>query len=559
MLEATAQREREEGQTAWHGPLWGLPRRDPQRLRAAIMTRLSRDVEDSTSIWTQEADGRLLCQLRGWDVVLVTYDVGVSGSIRPEDRPGFGVILGNLPNVDVVVARSVDRFTRQTSHFAGLVETLDAGATTLVDVQGQVDLTSPYGRFVTTIMVAFAQMEREMIQGRILRSRTQLRQAGRWLGGAAPYGFRIVPAGPSGKMLALDEYAAGQLRHVIRRLIGTDGRGVTLTSEVDRLNRDGILSPGDYRRALQGKTPPPAPGYTPWSYSPLYQHLRSEVLRGFRVVGKRDTRRVVRGADGAPVIVGPELVTADVWRALQAALDAAAVDPRRPRRKATLLLHTAWCPGCEEFMHYNGRVISPRAGEDDTPAPEGTEKRADLYNCPAARIGKRRPADGCPGVSIRAVNLEEMVEEWFLTRFGHFEYTERVNTGGSDHAADMADLEADIEELASGLAGLRGAAKEAVLQQLNARQDALEALQVLPTVPAGVRWVPTGRTVREEWEARDIAGRRLMLMAYRVRATVAPAYGSKVWNPNRVTIDIEREDPAADHLADIEEEETADY
>lgn len=509
---------------------WEQPQRESGRLRAAIMCRLSRDSDDSTSMATQEDDGRTLCRLRGWDVVLVTYDLGISGSVRPEDRPGFGFILAHLPHIDVVVARSIDRYTRQTSHFARLIETLDVGSTTLVDTQGQVDLTSPYGRFVTTIMVAFAQMEREQIQGRILRSRQELRQAGRWLGGAAPYGYRIVPDGTGGKRLEVDPRTAEILRKVIRRVIS----GVTLSQEVERLNVEGILSPADVRRARRGQLPPPYPGYAEWTYSPLHAHLRSEVLRGFRVVGKRDTRRAVRDADGAPIRVGPALVDDPTWFALQGALDEATQTSRRPRRKATVLLHVAWCALCDEALYYNSREVQGQ--------------RRDMYTCGATRRKAIRDAGPCSGVAINAEKLEAMVEEWLLSTLGYLPFTERVRVGGNDRSATVRELSDDIDELAASLVGLRGAAKAAVLSQLTARQEALEDVQSEPVVPDRWDWVPTGRTVAEEWAQRDTAERRLLLLGFDVRATVKSAHGRRGWDPSRVHIDRYTDDPEREAL-----------
>ncbi|MGW1541036.1 recombinase family protein [Streptomyces sp. NPDC002309] len=520
---------------------WGAPQAASGRLRAVIACRLSRDADDSTSIATQEEDGRTFCRLRGWDVVAVTYDVGVSGAIRPEERPGFGVILDNLPLVDVVVGRSLDRFSRNTSHFAALVETLDKGGTTLADVNGQVDLTSPYGRFVTTIMVAFAQMEREVIQSRILRSRAELRRAGRWLGGAAPYGYRIVPDGLGGKRLEVDEKTAAELRKVIKRVIS----GVTLSQEVDRLNREGVLTPLDYRKALRGELPPPAPGYSEWTYSPLYQHLRSDVLRGVRVVGKRKDRRIVRDESGAPVRVGPALVDDATFFALQRTLNAASVDPKRPRRKATLLLHVAWCPNCDETLYYNSRQYG--------------DKRRDVYSCRAVREKRYRDDGTCPGVTATAKQLESHVEEWLLTNLGPIPFRERVRIGGSgDRAAMLEELNEDISHLAKALGGLRGASYDAVMKELDARQEALDELQAEPVEPERWEWVPTGKTVAEMWaEAEDIAERRLLLLSLGLRADVKPAYGGRKWDPERVTVGRHEDDPNAARLAEILEEELA--
>ncbi|WP_345707514.1 recombinase family protein [Kitasatospora paranensis] len=382
----------------------------PKPIRAALYLRLSRDAEDSTSIASQEQDCRDFCRLRGWEVVQVVSDVDVSGAIRPEDRSGFREILDNLSEVDVVVARSVDRFSRVTAHFAALVEMLTGRGATLADVQGQVDLTSPYGKFVTTIMVAFAEMERETIKARILRSRGELRRQGRWLGGAAPYGFRLVEK-DGGKALDLDGYAQGVLTRVVRRVV----EGVTLSQEVDRLNSSGERSPGTYRKLARGEWHPPMV-WEEWTYSALYQLLRSEVLRGYRVVGKRSDRRAVRDEFGAPVRVGPALLDDETWYELQDALDRAGQTNRRPRRKATLLLHVAWCPNCDETLYYNSR--------------EYRGKRLDLYTCEAARYKRVRDKGLCPGISVNAARLEEQVEDWLLTRFGPIEFQVQRRVGG---------------------------------------------------------------------------------------------------------------------------------
>ncbi|MGW2633828.1 recombinase family protein [Streptomyces chattanoogensis] len=515
-----------------------------KRLRAAIYARLSRDSDDSTSVETQLDDDRKFCELRGWDVVLVAVDDGVSGSVRPADREGFGEILENLDKVDVVVARGVDRFSRVTAHFAELVELLTNAGATLADVQGQCDLTSPYGRFVTTIMVAFAEMERETIRARILRSRIALRQQGRWLGGAAPYGFVTVPHPDGGKCLDLDPgEAQSVLLELVDRLIG----GRQVTKEIERLNESPHMAPQDYRRMKKGTWHPPMVR-ADWTYSPLIELLRSPVLRGFRVEGKRKDRRVVRDSDGEPVRVGPPLLQDAKWFALQAALDENGQTNRRPRQKDTLLLHVAHCPLCDgqaSALYYNSREYDyePKNGKQEPEPAAGVErptKRMDTYGCLASKTKKLREAGPCPGVTVNAQKLEAMVEEWFLREFGAAEYMERVRIGGSDHAAEIKQLEADVAEMSGRLAGLRGPALDAVLGQIQGRSDRLEELRALPVEKERWEMVSTGETVGAKWATakknKDVAGQRLLLLEFGVRANVEPAYGARTWRPDRVTI-----------------------
>ena len=48
------------------------------------------------------------------------------------------------------------------------------------------------------------------------------------------------------------------------------------------------------------------------------------------------------------------------------------------------------------------------------------------------------------------------MEEWFLRKFGPAELTRRVRVGGTDHTAEIRQLEEDIQELGARTAGLRG-------------------------------------------------------------------------------------------------------
>src|SRR5690606_1545255 len=90
----------------------------------------------------------------------------------------------------------------------------------LVSVAESLDLTTPTGRFVATILAAFAEMEAATIAERVAAGIAGARQLGRWAGGAAPYGFRIVPApdGP-GYVLAPDPETAPYVREAAERVL----------------------------------------------------------------------------------------------------------------------------------------------------------------------------------------------------------------------------------------------------------------------------------------------------------------------------------------------------
>jgi site-specific DNA recombinase len=52
--------------------------------------------------------------------------------------------------------------------------------------------------------------------------------------------------------------------------------------------------------------------------------------------------------------------------------------------------------------------------------------------------------------------------------------------------------------------------------------EEITALKVLPERKPGMRLVPTGRTIAQEWDAADNARRREMLAEFEVRAVLYP-------------------------------------
>lgn len=105
---------------------------------------------------------------RGWQLVGVCVDAGVSGKVRPADRVGFGEALGMVRggSADVVMVAKLDRLARS---MIGLAEVLTEAATRrwgLVLLDVDLDLTTPNGALMANIQGAVAQWERDIISER---------------------------------------------------------------------------------------------------------------------------------------------------------------------------------------------------------------------------------------------------------------------------------------------------------------------------------------------------------------------------------------------------------
>lgn len=79
------------------------------------------------------------------------------------DRPKFDQLIKTLKNGDTLIVREVSRLGRNAAEVLTLCENLkDRGIRLIVD-DLNLDVTSPAGKLVFTLMVGVAQMEREQM------------------------------------------------------------------------------------------------------------------------------------------------------------------------------------------------------------------------------------------------------------------------------------------------------------------------------------------------------------------------------------------------------------
>ena len=117
-----------------------------------------------------------VCEQRGWRVVEVYSDNGVSGAKGHSQRPGLDTMLKDAfrGRFDVVLAWALDRLGRSLVDLLDTLGELEAAGTALVLYQQAIDTTTPAGRMFFQVTGAFAEFERAMIRSRV---RTGLERA----------------------------------------------------------------------------------------------------------------------------------------------------------------------------------------------------------------------------------------------------------------------------------------------------------------------------------------------------------------------------------------------
>jgi site-specific DNA recombinase len=306
----------------------------------------------------------------------------------------------------------------------------------------------------------------------------------------------FVRLAPTAKVdhVEIDPVALEVIQEVARRILADETGKITVATEAVRLTREGIPSPGDRLRQLYGR---PVKG-TPWTHKTVKHILCSEAALGYLM----HQGRPVLGDDGRPVRIAEPL-----WdRATHDALVAKTAPKRsggRAPKGTHLLLGVAFCGNCGARLYLAGR-----AG------------RKHGYGCTARVRGIRFSAACKPAPSMGITALDALVGEWFLARYGTGEVMRKVYDPGTGHAAQIAELEANRKRLREDRqAGVYDSPEDEEWYRAEYPRlgEEIAALKALPERKPGMRMVPTGRTIAQEWDAADDTRRREMRLSPALR------------------------------------------
>jgi DNA invertase Pin-like site-specific DNA recombinase len=112
---------------------------------------------------------RQVAERRGWEVVEVYNDAGISGAKGRNGRPGLDSMLKDASRrrFDVAMAWAIDRLGRSLTDLLHIIQHLEACGVDLYLDQQSIDTTTPMGKLVFQVTGAFAEFERTMIRQRV--------------------------------------------------------------------------------------------------------------------------------------------------------------------------------------------------------------------------------------------------------------------------------------------------------------------------------------------------------------------------------------------------------
>ena len=373
---------------------------------AAVYLRLSREDGDvaeggrafSNSISNQKELVMDYLESRADIQVYSVYtDDGWSGV--DFERPEFQRMLDDIREglVDCVVVKDLSRFGRNYIESGRYIEKIFPmlGVRFIAVNDGYDSLDGQYG---DDMVVPFKNLINDAYCRDIsvkIRSHMEVkRKNGEYIGAFAAYGYLKDPEDKN--HLVVDEYAA----EVVRDIFAMKLAGCNVKAIADRLNRDGILSPLQYKRSIGIRMESPfQKGAEPkWSYNAVLRILKNEVYVGTVAQGKcttpnykvkkrvyKDKDEWIRVEDAHEAVVGRgefDLVQVLLARDTRTAPE---------REKVFPLAGMGFCGGCGAPM---GRKTVPSGG-----------KRYVYYVC----SGHKSDRASCSSHSFSAKKLEESV------------------------------------------------------------------------------------------------------------------------------------------------------
>lgn len=162
-------------------------------MKVAIYSRTSTDRQQSGL----EAQRRALedyCKSKGIEDYIIYEDSGVSGtkSSRPElDKMMAEVRAGNIR---MVIVYSFSRFARSTKFLIDTLEEFGGLNVGFVSLTENLDLTTPIGKAMYSIIAALATLEKDLVRQRVINGLVNAKAKGKILGRPQTVQYELVIA-----------------------------------------------------------------------------------------------------------------------------------------------------------------------------------------------------------------------------------------------------------------------------------------------------------------------------------------------------------------------------
>ena len=211
-----------------------------KRQNCYIYTRVSTEMQvDGYSLEAQKERLRSEAKHRGMKIVGEYSDEGKSGknvSGRPEFKRMMQDIKSGKDDVQVVLVFKLSRFGRNAADTLNSLQFMEDYGVNLLCVEDGIDSAGAAGKLIISVLASVAEIERSNISEQTMAGRQQKARDGKWNGGFAPYGYKLVDKeGEKAKVLVINEEEAELVRLIYKLYL----QGMGLSRVAKWLNDNG--------------------------------------------------------------------------------------------------------------------------------------------------------------------------------------------------------------------------------------------------------------------------------------------------------------------------------
>ena len=355
-----------------------------EKTKVYIYTRVSTTMQiDGYSLDAQKARMKAYADFNDYQIVGEYEDAGKSGK-SIEGRASFCRMMEDIKSgkdgVAYVLVFKLSRFGRNAADVLSTLQVMQDFGVNLICVEDGIDSSKDAGKLMISVLSAVAEIERENIRVQTMEGRIQKAREGRWNGGFAPYGYRLVDG-----VLQINEDEAPAIRTIFEQYVNTDTGANGLSKYLE--------THGFQKLARQNGTSPL------FSATLIRAILKNPVYCGKIAFGRRKLEKI-HGTRNEYHQVSQEnyllvdglhegIVSEELWNAAQVKLLAQSkrYEPvnRSKAEQAHLLSALVKCPICGAGMYSNKCT---KRKKDGTPY-----KSFSYYSCKHRKMQRGQKCD----------------------------------------------------------------------------------------------------------------------------------------------------------------------
>ena len=212
---------------------------EQKQIKAAAYLRVStpRQVETGESLSTQRKQVEQFAQQKGWNLVHIYADEGISGA-KTEHRTQFQQMLQDAKQgkFNVIIFTKLSRFARNAREYMQFQYELEQQGVMLASIKENIDPTTKTGKMIAGILALFAEWEHETI-----KEQMQENKMGKWKDhrafiGKPPYGYKW---NKDTEKLEIDPEQSAIYKRIVSMYLD---QGLSFQAICDKLNEEGIKS-----------------------------------------------------------------------------------------------------------------------------------------------------------------------------------------------------------------------------------------------------------------------------------------------------------------------------